>query len=127
MTHQAIDVTSALHAALVSSMSARDNAATGALRAALADLANAEAVQIEDGAAAVSDDQHIAGSSAGLGAAEVPRRSLSEAEARDIVEREVAARRISASQFRAQGRAKEASDLARGADVLEAALRSLLA
>lgn len=124
MTHGATELTNALRAELTRAMRARDSAATGALRAALADLANAESVAIDHGAPAPAGDHHVAGSAPGLGAAEAPRHLLGEAEARDIVAQEVSARRASAVEFRAQGRTGEAADLARGADVLDAVLNS---
>jgi uncharacterized protein YqeY len=122
MAREDIDLAGQLRAALASSMRSGDKGATAALRAALADMANAEAVPVDSGAPGPAADEHFAGSSRGLGAAEAPRRPLSEAAARIIVEQEAAARRASALQFRAQGRIDEAADLARGARALGAAL-----
>jgi len=124
VTQRETDLASLLRAALATSMRSGDRGATAALRAALAELANAEAVPTEMDASSGAGDEHFAGSSRGLGAAEAARRPLSEAAVRLIVEEEMAARRASALQFRAQGRSDEAADLARGASALYEALHS---
>ena len=67
-------------------MKARDRVAVAALRSALARVSNAEAVHVDSvpRAGAIED------APAGAGAADAPRRELTEADVRGIVEAEVA-------------------------------------
>ena len=73
-------------AALTAAMKARDRVAVAALRSALARVANAEAVHIDTvpRAGALHD------AAVGAGAADAPRRELTEADVREVVEAEVA-------------------------------------
>lgn len=75
-----------LKAELRTSMRRRDRAVTDALRSVLGELANAEAVPVHepDGGAATSHE-HIAGSTAGLGATEARRHDVPVASQRAIV------------------------------------------
>jgi hypothetical protein len=62
----------------------------------------------------------------GLGTTEAARQSLTPEESRGIVQLEVDDRRKGATRLTKSGRAIEAADAARGADVLEDVLRSML-
>ena len=86
-----------LRSALRIALRERNAVAMGALRSALAALANATAVQSVP--LAPGADEHVAGSVAGLGAAEVPRRELTEDEAAAIVRAEIAERTAAADQY----------------------------
>ncbi len=111
-----------LRAALRTSMKARDQLAVDAIRTALAAIDNAEAVEIADTTAfSVS---RIAGSVAGVAAAEVPRRSLTETEMAELVEREAADRRSAAEGYEQEGYPKRAAELRDSAAVLDGLLRA---
>jgi uncharacterized protein YqeY len=86
-----------MRAALRSAMRDRDPVATVALRSALGALGNATAVPVAG--AASGGDEFFAGSAPGAGAAEAPRRELTEAEARAVVAGEIAERRAAAEQY----------------------------
>jgi uncharacterized protein YqeY len=86
-----------LRTALGTALRERNAAALGALRSTLAALENATAVP-SDSPPPVGDE-HVAGSVAGLGAAEVPRRELTEPEAAAIVRAEIAERTAAAEQY----------------------------
>lgn len=105
---------------LRTALRARQAHAVTVLREALAALDNAEAAD----PSAAPPVQHgvIAGGVPGLGAGEVPRRTLSAEEVTAIVEREVQERRDAADAYAKLGRHDEASTLRLQADVL-AALR----
>jgi hypothetical protein len=77
-----------LRSALRVALRERNAIAMSALRPTLAALANATAV--ESVPLAPGADEHVAGGVAGLGAAEVPRRVLTEDEAVAIVRSEIA-------------------------------------
>ncbi len=102
-------------------MKARDTAAVSALRSVLAAIANAEAVPAAaDGSSlAVTGDQYVAGSTAGLAATEARRRELTGEEVAEIVRAEAAERRAAARQYRAAGQAEQAERLLREAQVIE--------
>ena len=87
-----------MRAALRTALRSRDEVALGALRSTLAALANASAVPAPEPTGPVADE-HVAGSVAGLGAAEVPRRELTEAQAVAIVRAEIADRTTAADQY----------------------------
>ena len=72
-------------------MKARDQAAVSALRSALAAIDNAEAADAAQ-ASTGPGTAEFAGSVAGLGAGEVPRRVVTDADAVAIVRAEVAER-----------------------------------
>ena len=86
-----------LRSALRIALRERNVVAMGALRSTLAALGNATAVQSVR--LAPGGDEHVAGSVAGLGAAEVPRRELTDAEAVAIVRAEIADRTAAAEQY----------------------------
>ena len=97
--------------ALREALRARDQVAIAALRSALAAIANAEAVDAGEPRYAVSGSRHFAGAAAGLGAAEVARKELTEPAVRDIVRAEIADREVAAGQYRQGGHAERADRL----------------
>ena len=113
-----------LRAALRAAMKARDPIATSALRSALAAIANAEAVPPEPstGPPRPAGDAHVAGSVAGLGAAEAERRLLTPADVTAIVAAEAAGRRAAAAQYEASGNGDRAARLRHEAAVIESAV-----
>jgi uncharacterized protein len=120
-----------LREALRAAMKARDTVAVSALRSVLAAIANAEAVTAPGAGtgagpasgAARGGSQHVAGSAAGLGAAEAPRRELSGADIAAIIAAEVTERRAAAGQFDSTGNAGRAARLRREAEVIEGCAR----
>jgi uncharacterized protein YqeY len=108
--------------ALRAALRSRDQAAIAALRSALAAIANAEAVDAGARPAAVTGSEHFAGAAAGLGAAEVARKELTDAAVREVVRAEIAGRAAAAGQYRRGGHAERADRLAAEITVLEAAL-----
>lgn len=96
----------------------RDADAIAALRTTLAAIANAEAVPTEPGMAPHSSSRHVAGAVEGLGAAEAPRRILSEDELRAIVVEELTEREAAAARYRGLGHAERADRLIAEADAL---------
>lgn len=109
-----------LRAALTTAMKARDKPAVAAIRAAIAAIDNAEAVD----AAFVPDQasEAIAGAAVGLGAGDVARRELTETEMVALVEAEIAVRRSTAGEYEALGQTDAAEALAAEADALAALL-----
>ena len=111
-----------LRGALPAAMKARDAVAVAALRSALA-ADNAEAVEPSPGRPPVeAGHADLAGTVAGLGAAEVERRHLQEAEVEQIVQAEVADRRAAADAYERAGQAERAGRLRAEADVLSSHL-----
>jgi hypothetical protein len=108
-----------LRRALTTAMKARDRAAITALRSALAAIDNAEAVDVEHLSSSVTGNEHVVGAAVGLGAAEVERRQLTEADVRAIVENEARDRLAAADEYERLGRLDLAGDLRAGAAVLE--------
>ena len=111
-----------LRGALPAAMKARDAAAVAALRSALAAIDNAEAVEPAPGSPAAAGHANLAGTVAGLGAAEVERRHLQEAEVEQIVQAEVADRRAAADAYERAGQAERAGRLRAEAEVLSSHL-----
>jgi hypothetical protein len=101
---------------------ARDAAALAALRSALAAIDNAEAVDPLPGPSPDAGHTHLAGTVAGLGAAEAGRRSLQEAQVERIVQAEVDERREAARAYERAGQDDRARWLRAEADVLSAYL-----
>ena len=116
------DLRARLQQALRAALQARDSAAVSALRSAQAAIGNAEAVAPPPGSPAPGGNQHFAGSVGGLGAAEAPRRALTEEQAREIVRGEIAERHDAADLYERSGHADRAARLRREADALRAAL-----
>jgi uncharacterized protein len=108
-----------LQAALRAALKQRDTAAISALRSALAAIGNSETLPI---AATQSGggDQYLAGSVAGLGAAEAPRRVLTDVKIADIVSTEISERRAAAAGYEQAGHTDRADRLRREADALAA-------
>ena len=119
---------SRLRAALRSAMIERDTVAAAGLRSALAAIANAEAVPLPAASPgprarpAPQSSPHFAGAVAGLGAAEVSRREVTEDEAAAIAAAESADRRAAARDYQAAGHADRAGRLRREAQAIESAL-----
>jgi uncharacterized protein YqeY len=107
-----------LTTALRAAMKARDRATVSLLRATLAAIENAEAVEA-DGRPVV-EDARIAGSVGWLGAGEAPRALIDEQAARAIVAREAQERRAAAQEYEQLGRGDEAARLRGEADRLAA-------
>ena len=103
-----------MQADLNAAMKARDSTRVAVLRAALAAIANAEAVA-SDGAVSLT---------APAGSTEVARRELSEVDVRLIVERERAELRGAADERERLGRGDDAAELRAQAEVLEVYLAS---
>jgi uncharacterized protein len=116
------DIRSRLAQALRAAMRDRDQAATAAVRSALAAIANAETVDPGTQPPATGS-LHFAGAAAGLGATEAPRKVLTEAEIRQIVNTEIADRQGAASQYERGGHAGRAERLRAEIGALQAALR----
>lgn len=106
-----------LRTALSAAMKARNRNAISALRATLAAIDNAEAVDATEVRAGA-----IETSAAGLGAAEVARRHLTEADIEQIVRSEVTDRHTAAEEYDRLGRTDHGDKLREEA----AALTSLL-
>jgi uncharacterized protein YqeY len=105
-----------LRLALVEALRSRQAHAVAVIRETLAAIENAEAA--DPSAAPPVEQGMIAGGVAGLGAGEVPRRTLSVEAVNAIVERELEERRDAATMYSALGRHDEASRLRRQLDVL---------
>jgi len=112
-------VRAGLQAALTGALRRRDKVAVSALRSGLSALANAEAVSPVP--LAGTSSPHIAGAAAGLGAAEAPRRTLSPAEAEQVIAAEISERLAAADGYDQAGHAERAGQLRREADVLRTA------
>jgi uncharacterized protein len=121
-------VRSRLQGALRAAMKERDTVAASGLRSALSAIANAEAVSlpaVSSGPQArpmAQSSPHFAGAVAGLGAAEVTRREVTEDEAAAIAAAEAADRRAAARDYQAAGQADHAGRLRREAQAIESAL-----
>lgn len=116
-------IRSRLSAALREAMKARDAVAVSALRSALAAISNAEAVPAGDRARPRPSSPHLAGAVAGLGAAEVPRLGLGEAEISQIILAEVAERLDAADGIERSGLFARAARLGREAEILAAIIQ----
>ena len=112
----------AIQSELTVALQRRDRPVASALRTALAAIANAEAAP---GAAALDStvgSQHFAGATAGLGATEVERLTLTEEQQRVIVTREQAELTAHAERLSALCRHDDATQARRAADALAHAL-----
>jgi hypothetical protein len=115
------DVRIRLRAALTDALRVRDKVAVLALRSALSAIANAEAVGPAPDIAGASS-LHMAGAVAGLGAGETQRRTLTAAEAGQIVQAEISERLRAARDYESSGHAARAQRLRAEADVLAVAV-----
>lgn len=111
-----------LRAALVAAMKAQDSTAVAALRSALGAIDNAEAVEV--GRSPAPSEGPIAGAVEGLGAGDVVRRALTEAEMAAIVRREISDRESGAREYERLARNHEAARLRAEAAVLTAHIGS---
>jgi uncharacterized protein YqeY len=111
-----------LRAALPAAMKARDTVAVAALRSALAAIDNAEAVEAAPAPPPGAGHPDLAGTVAGLGAAEAERRTLMEAQVEQIVRAEVADRLAAAQAYERAGRHERAGRLRAEAGVLSSLL-----
>jgi uncharacterized protein YqeY len=109
-----------LRRALTVAIKARDAVAISALRSALAAIENATAVDAEPASPPTTGP--IARAVSGLGAGEVERRQLTEADVRALVRAEVEQRIAAAAQFDGLGRPDRAERLRAEAEVLSAHL-----
>ena len=91
----------------------RDGARVSALRSALSAIDNAETPDVDVPAAGA-----IADSASGLGAAEVPRRTLTDGEIRGLLRAEVDERLGAAGQMEAGGHSERAAAIRAEAAVL---------
>jgi uncharacterized protein len=109
---------------LTAAMKRRDARAVSALRSVISAIDNAEAVDaaVAPDAGALANGGIIAGGLAGLGAGEVARRVLTDAEIHAIVQAEIDSRRHAADQMDGVGQAERAAALREDALVLEVAL-----
>ena len=110
------DIRARMRPGLVDAMKARDQQAVAALRATLAAIDNAEAVDaeaVDDDLALDTGDGHpaVAGSVPGIGAAEVDRRILTPEETAAIVRDEVTEREAAADILERVGRPDQAKHL----------------
>lgn len=104
---------------LTAAVKARDAVAVAALRSALAAIANAEAQPATDQVPPGSGtSSHIAGATDGVGATDVQRRNLTDAEVRAIIEAEVRDRALAAEDYERLGRQDRAARLRAEADHL---------
>jgi hypothetical protein len=110
-----------LRDALKQSLRARDGAAVAALRSALAAIDNAGAVEVAQTPPAAGDE-HVAGSLAGVGVAEVERRELTEPELIALVRAEVPERQVGAGEYERHGHGGRAERLRHEAAVLSGVL-----
>jgi uncharacterized protein len=111
-----------LRAALRDALKTRDATAIAALRSALAAIGNAEAAEAGQAPAAQVTHARLAGTVAGLHAAEVERRDLSEAELEAVVRVEVGERLDAACAYERAGRADRAARVRAEAAVLRSVL-----
>jgi uncharacterized protein YqeY len=110
---EVIGIRQALRSALSDALKARDKTAMAALRSAIAAIDNAESVPVGERRAGAIE---LAGT---LGAAEVPRKVLTEDDIRMIVQCEVSDRRAAAQQYQEAGRMDHAERLRNESDVLD--------
>jgi uncharacterized protein len=111
-----------LQRALGEALKARDIVAVSALRSALGAIDNATAVPAGPVPVTGATSPHFAGAAAGVGAADTERRSLSDQEASEIVQAEVAERQADARDYDQAGHPERAARLKREADILTSAL-----
>jgi uncharacterized protein YqeY len=105
----AAPVRSAMRAALSVAIKKRDRIAVNAIRSALAAIDNAEAV--ESSLAPLAEPGTIAGGVHGLARGEVPRRTITDDDARAIVRDVITERRAAAAQYDELQRTGEADRL----------------
>ena len=110
------DLRALLQSSLLPAMRVGDKDTVDVVRSALAAIANAEAVPVDDATALTEGP--IAGAATGVGATEAARRELSDDEVREIVERERQDRIRAAEESEAGGLGTYAARLRTQAAVL---------
>lgn len=113
------DIPARLTLALRAALKARDAAAVSALRSVLSAISNAEAVEPDQAPTARTGNPHIVGAVTGLGAAEVQRRQLTEAQVAQILQAEIDERHRAAREYHQAGHRDRADRLRLEADVLQ--------
>lgn len=111
------DLRQRLRTALVAGLRAKDAEAVAVLRATLAAIDNAEAVD-PNAPAPGGGHQHFAGSTAGLAATEAGRRHLTAAEIEGILRREIDDLCAAAAGYDRAGRQDQGQRLRAQADLL---------
>jgi uncharacterized protein len=99
-------------------MKARDRTTTRALRSVLSAIENAEATEAVHDPRLATGSEYIAGSTAGLGAAEVERRVLSDSDVHALIQAQVDERLLATEEYERCSRGDLASQLRAEADVL---------
>jgi uncharacterized protein YqeY len=107
----------ALRADLVAAMKARDTDVVTALRAAIAAIDNAEAVESPGGASATTSE-HFAGAHVGVGSTDVARRDLTLDDVQAILHEQMTERSVEAERYDALGQSDAAARLRREARAL---------
>lgn len=110
------DLRALLQSSLLPAMRVGDKDTVDVVRSALAAIANAEAVPVDDASALTEGP--IAGAAVGVGATEAPRRELTPEEVREIVEGERQERVHAAQESEAGGLGEYAGRLRTQAAVL---------
>ncbi|WP_037601564.1 GatB/YqeY domain-containing protein [Streptacidiphilus rugosus] len=113
-----------LRDALTGAIKARDRAAASVLRATLGAIENAEAIDPAEaqGVAGIGRSLAVEQIAVGVGAAEAPRRLLTEQDVRGIVRDEIAEREAAAGQYERVARPEQAERLRAEIAVLAAFL-----
>ncbi|MGN7780025.1 hypothetical protein ACTJJE_10965 [Mycolicibacterium sp. 22603] len=120
-THAGTVLRDAMRADLMTAMKARAAETVAALRAGLAAIDNAEAVDVPDREGAHSgaaQQSVIAGATTGLGSSEVSRRDLTHADIRAVLADLMAEYRAEADRYAALNRPEAADQLRRQAAAL---------
>lgn len=102
---------------LIAALKAKEAIATAAIRSLLAAIDNAEVPPAEH-LAQTTAGEHIAGSAVGLGAAEVERHQLTDAELHAVIKAEIQERADAATEYEQLGRDDHAGRLRSEAEVL---------
>jgi len=104
---------------LMTALKAKDAVATTAIRSLLAAIDNVEAPPADSHSPEVAQNEHIAGSAVGLGAAEIERRQLTDADLQSVIEAEIQERSTAATEYERLGRDDHAGRLRAEAEVLQ--------
>ncbi|MDF3338786.1 glutamyl-tRNA amidotransferase [Mycolicibacterium septicum] len=105
-----------LRESLLAARKSRDTVGVTAIRSALSAIDNAETPQADQTDTRIGGA--IAGAVVGVGSTEVARRTLSDAEIRDLIQAEVDERLTAADEYIAHGHHERAADLQSQAAVL---------
>ncbi|MDP3889937.1 hypothetical protein [Nocardioides sp.] len=108
-----------LKADLTRAMRAGERPTMSVLRTALAAIANAEAQAVPHTPASQMNSTPIAGATAGLGSTDIPRRTLTDDEMREVIGAERSERLMVADTLHEAGRGADAQRLRDEASVLE--------